>query len=309
MPEYSQLGRLVGLMTDFMNRLEKLVDVVKPSTTVFLGRDADLLAPVWKLRGHPAQVFHWARITEWNNVIGRWKKEVPPNALVVDTGFSGTIPAMIYVLDPWFGGAVLITAKEEDDEGERYFSSLFGDCDRETREAIREVVLGFEALPKVHARVHDYAGRLAVPLNPEDDRDSAPVDPVRAVVIRRMILSELVGPEEARRHEDASVYLTMEGRVGLGDPVPEDYEERNLALRAQAERDYQELLNSDPLVLAEKLGLSLLDILRRVPLSKRKTYWEENLRWAAYRALPKDEWDRVSLFMGYCDLIVGAMVE
>lgn len=296
------LQHIAWIMELFMRELARIVSILRPSTTVFLGRDADLLAPVWKLRGYNAQVFHWARITRPDAAKRRWLDEVPPHALVVDTGFRGHIPLAIRGCDELFGGAILINA----DRYRGWFRDPFWTWDEQDRQVLEELVGWIEDLPKFHKRVVDYldSGR-AVPAGPGTQNDSGRVDPVEARVVREVILRRLLGSSElALAHSDGSIYLTPEGRIGLGDQVPPDYVERNWEKRRVAKMEWEEIMTANPLKLAAAKRISLLALLRKIPVHKVGQYWEEATR--RYGIDPDGVSTDVEEYIRTCAFVAGA---
>jgi hypothetical protein len=76
-----------------------MVPVDKP--IVLLGRDAWPLVPILRARGRDAQYFMWSRLQNNDkNTREQWRKEVPPEAAVIDSGFSGSIINEIKKIDP-----------------------------------------------------------------------------------------------------------------------------------------------------------------------------------------------------------------
>jgi hypothetical protein len=88
----------------------KKIDVAVPrdKTIVLLGRDTWPLAPVLKAQGRDVQYFMWSRL-QLNDQATRaqWLKEVPPHAVVIDTGFNGSILNAIKTIDPSAQGLVI----------------------------------------------------------------------------------------------------------------------------------------------------------------------------------------------------------
>ena len=74
---------------------------VRPSCVVLLGRDCWPLFPLIKRTGLPVQYFLWSRLQICDfDTEGQWLTEVPRGALVVDSGYVGSIFREIEKIDP-----------------------------------------------------------------------------------------------------------------------------------------------------------------------------------------------------------------
>lgn len=76
---------------------------------VVLGRDGWPLIPILREMGMEAQYFLWSRISDDAAMGKLWLREVPPGAIVVDTGFAGSIIDRIKRQDPTVVGYLMST--------------------------------------------------------------------------------------------------------------------------------------------------------------------------------------------------------
>jgi hypothetical protein len=68
---------------------------------VLLGRDTWPLVPLLRAQGREVQYFMWSRLQKNDEPTKQqWLKEVPPDAVVIDTGFHGSIINQIKEIDP-----------------------------------------------------------------------------------------------------------------------------------------------------------------------------------------------------------------
>ena len=82
--------------------------IPKDQPIVLLGRDNWPLLPLLKEQGRPVQYFLWSRLQNSDaKTKAQWLKEVPPNAAVVDTGYSGSIIDWIRKIDAGAKGYLL----------------------------------------------------------------------------------------------------------------------------------------------------------------------------------------------------------
>ncbi len=82
--------------------------IPKDQPIVLLGRDNWQLLPLLKEQGRPVQYFLWSRLQNSDaKTKAQWLKEVPPNAAVVDTGYSGSIIDWIRKIDAGAKGYLL----------------------------------------------------------------------------------------------------------------------------------------------------------------------------------------------------------
>ena len=97
---------IAGILKSAMEGIEKQIPKDRPM--VLLGRDNWLLLPLLREQGRPVQYFLWSRLQGADiNTKQQWLKEVPPNAAVVDTGYSGSIINWIRSIDPTANGYLL----------------------------------------------------------------------------------------------------------------------------------------------------------------------------------------------------------
>ena len=82
--------------------IEEIVRTIpEDKTVVVLGRDALPLYPALRNQGRRTQYFLWSRLQENDNATGaQWLREVAPGAVVIDTGYAGSIPDAILRVDP-----------------------------------------------------------------------------------------------------------------------------------------------------------------------------------------------------------------
>ena len=85
------------------------IDAAVPKDTplVLLGRDMGFVLPFLRSR-RPVQYFLWSsQQTRDEGTARQWRMEVPPNAVAIDTGYSGTIIDAIRRGDPTASGYLL----------------------------------------------------------------------------------------------------------------------------------------------------------------------------------------------------------
>lgn len=119
----------------------------QPPPVVVLGRDALPLVPVlYYQHGIPATYFFVARaeaVKRPGALYWRWKREVPPGAIVIDTGFGGSIFNALRHMDPHFAYGGLMAS-----------AGLYPQL--ATGDRVRAVDV-LEDWPKAHPRVATYA--------------------------------------------------------------------------------------------------------------------------------------------------------
>ena len=80
---------------------EILKEIPQDKTIVVLGRDALPLYPALKNRGRNAQYFLWSRLQINDQTTEKqWRQEVGPEAVVIDTGYGGSILDAVNSIDP-----------------------------------------------------------------------------------------------------------------------------------------------------------------------------------------------------------------
>jgi hypothetical protein len=71
------------------------------------------LYPALKNQGRKVQYFLWSRLQENDTATGeQWMREVGPGAVVIDTGYSGSIPNANRRVDPTASAFLLSSASE-----------------------------------------------------------------------------------------------------------------------------------------------------------------------------------------------------
>ena len=105
--------RLAEILRSSANSIEAAIAPDKP--IVLLGRDMGPVLPILLADGRRAQYFLWTSLNDSGvTTVNQWLKEVPPNAAVVDTGYSGSIINRIKNYDATVSGYLLSTT------GDRY---------------------------------------------------------------------------------------------------------------------------------------------------------------------------------------------
>ena len=90
-----------------------LAERLEASTLVVLGRDAWPVVAYLRSTGRRCQYFLCSRLQiRDESTSARWLAEVPPGALVLDTGYRGTIPEWLVRIDPTIVGAALMCADD-----------------------------------------------------------------------------------------------------------------------------------------------------------------------------------------------------
>ena len=106
-PGYVQA--LSRTLLDTAKRLDETIPA--DQTIVLLGRDAEPLLPILRQRRDNVQYFMWSRLQEKDaRTAAQWLKEVPPDAVVVDTGHLGTILNTIRKIDTYASGYLIHSA-------------------------------------------------------------------------------------------------------------------------------------------------------------------------------------------------------
>jgi len=123
----------------FVNALKGIQDQIpaeKP--VVLLGRDAWPLLPILRLSGRDVHYFLWSRL-QANDAATKqqWLKEIPPNAAVVDTGYTGSIINTIKEIDPGVSGYLMHSNRP------KVYPTLLTVADSESR------IDDIETLPKL----------------------------------------------------------------------------------------------------------------------------------------------------------------
>ena len=126
-------------LLDTAKRLDETIPA--DQTIVLLGRDAEPLLPILRQRRDNVQYFMWSRLQEKDaGTAAQWLKEVPPNAVVVDTGHVGTILNTIRKIDTYASGYLIHSAGK--------YPALLGDSYKRVND--------LERLPKLIGRSSSY---------------------------------------------------------------------------------------------------------------------------------------------------------
>ncbi len=120
-------------------------NVPKDKAVVLLGRDMGPVLPLLKSEGFDARYFLWSSIqADGPETVKQWRKEIPPGASVVDTGYAGSIIHRIKNnADPTIEGFLL--SKNEN----VMYRQVLGHNHRETASRI-------EGIPKIVGRSTTY---------------------------------------------------------------------------------------------------------------------------------------------------------
>jgi hypothetical protein len=172
---------------------------------VVLGRDAWPCVPYLReVMGLPAQYFLLSRVHRDHSgetAEGRWLREVPPGALVVDTGYAGSIIDFIRTFDPSVEGALMSSLGHYPQilEGINHY------------DLVEEV----EHLPKLIGVSLSYRGTKAVCSRPGKlDRDEC-VSAGEVVARNTDLLLGMGVPVTAAVRYARFTGVTVEERVGL----------------------------------------------------------------------------------------------
>ncbi|HEY9868396.1 MAG TPA: RHS repeat domain-containing protein [Candidatus Obscuribacterales bacterium] len=127
---------------------------------VLLGRDAWPLVPLLRSQGRQVQYFLWSRLQIGERTTTeQWLKEVPPGAVVIDTGYAGSILDDICRVDPTVEGHLVVSTGK--------YPQLWN-VDH------KQVVATIERIPKVPGRSASYTQRdIAVCRSAKRDVDEA----------------------------------------------------------------------------------------------------------------------------------------
>ena len=144
---------------------------------VVLGRDGWPLVPLLQDLGLPCSYFIFSRLQIGDEgTAAQWLKEIAPDALVVDTGYQGSIFEAIKVFDPTISGLLLSSSGEYPQVDLPYNHS--------------EVVKEVEKLPKVVGRgvAINAKGHVRCPQDTRDDDENlAGLSPAEVVKLNRKL--------------------------------------------------------------------------------------------------------------------------
>lgn len=153
----------------------------KGAPLVVLGRDAWPLVPMLREKyGIPAQYFLFSRLQIGDKgTEAQWLKEVPKGALVVDTGYRGSIFDSIKEFDPSISGVLICSS------GEYPQLSLWFDH--------QSVVKEIEKMPKIIGRcvAIDSEGKARCPQDTRDDDEKGGWAPQNVVSWNKALMVAL----------------------------------------------------------------------------------------------------------------------
>jgi hypothetical protein len=105
-PSSKESAEMASILMDVANSIDAAIPKERP--IVLLGRDMSPILPLLRARGREAQYFLWSSIqSSGPETVKQWRKEVPPNAAVIDTGYRGTILNSIRMSDQGASGYML----------------------------------------------------------------------------------------------------------------------------------------------------------------------------------------------------------
>ena len=130
-----------NIISEAMEQIVK--EIPEEKTIVVLGRDALPLYPALRNHGRKVQYFLWSRLQEHDEATGeQWLREVGPGAVVIDTGYAGSIPDAIRKIDPTASAYLLSSASQYPQLLQRHDHSA--------------IVNNLEYFPKLVARSRTY---------------------------------------------------------------------------------------------------------------------------------------------------------
>ena len=157
-----------------------ILDRFSPDRTiVLLGRDMNAFTPALRANGRNIIDFHFSRLQYTDaNTVTRWKQEVPPNAVVIDSAVSGSIHDTIRAFDPTIEPYLLQSSGK--------YPQLLPD------NHLRVLASDLERFPKMTGRCSGYrsSGAAICRLSSRDDRDLTPPS-LHAADWNRALLQEL----------------------------------------------------------------------------------------------------------------------
>ena len=108
--EHALNSNEASTFVDVLKGIEAQVPADRP--IVLLGRDAWPLLPLLRATGRDVQYFLWSRLQNSDQATKtQWLREIPPNAAVIDTGYSGSIIDAIKQIDPGVTGYLMSSHK------------------------------------------------------------------------------------------------------------------------------------------------------------------------------------------------------
>ncbi|MBI4532428.1 MAG: hypothetical protein HY711_00660 [Candidatus Melainabacteria bacterium] len=127
-------------------------------TVVLLGRDTWPLVPILRFHGRRVQYFHWSRL-QLSDVPTQqqWLKEVPPDSVVIDTGYFGSILDAIRKVDRSIDGFLISSSGK--------YPQLYGGVSH------ADIVAQIERFPKLPGRCSSYSS-IGTAICRKGNRDS-----------------------------------------------------------------------------------------------------------------------------------------
>ena len=101
----SATADLANVLRAATDRINKRIPAEKH--IVLLGRDMWQFLPLLKAQGRSVQYFLWSGLQNLADTGPHWLKEVPPNSVVLDSGYKGTIIDNAKAADPTVSGFLL----------------------------------------------------------------------------------------------------------------------------------------------------------------------------------------------------------
>ncbi len=210
---------------------------------VLLGRDTWPLMPLLRARGVQAQYFLWSRLNgEDPQTYKQWLKEVPPNSVVIDSGFSGSVIDKIRNKDNIATGLLMSSS-----DPQKYEQILVGGNSRER-------TLALEKLVKLTSRSRTYSEHGgAVLQDVQDDHDTpvarknttfSGVNRWTAEAQNRDVLRAAGLPSWDVWRYSSYVGLTPQERLGLNSRSEVETHYRSIAaLRGRTSKPFAEISN------------------------------------------------------------------
>jgi hypothetical protein len=198
------------LVSEAAAAVGKLIDSLPGGTpVVLLERDMGPLVAVLRAQGRQVQSFHWSRLQHSDkSTHEHWLKEIPPNAVVIDTGYMGNVVSAIKAIDPTIKPYLLSSARLL--SGKTIFPELLEHASHE------DIVKGIERVPKTTGRCSSYTAKGTAICRPQDkDPDERLLSPKDTLDYREKLLNALNLPQSAIERYRNFASLTPEQRVGL----------------------------------------------------------------------------------------------
>lgn len=172
-------------------------DIPPDRNIVLLGRDCWAIDAILRDRGYKSQYFLWSRLQLAGDKIRTpeaWLKEVPPNSIVIDTGYEGSIFNAIRAIDKTIqiGDYFMLHSDSPGTYGQLLPKEL-GSSDSTTsntrlKDLSQQVANAIEFLPKLQARTRAMSERLGHEFALEDSRDTGDTPNARQLGTRRAVV-------------------------------------------------------------------------------------------------------------------------